>query len=371
MEKTAFPSKYKNRMDAAALAFDWRNPRLDALSRKAQDLLWQFNPRLAMRMEIGRFDARDVFDAGESLWFARQLEYMRPGLFEVLYPELKGKQIIPVNNSVHPGAEVYTYRAFDKTGKAIVISDYSKGSPRSDVKGLESTQVIRGITTSYGYNMQELRAAMLAQLPLDVRKAMAARDLVERTLDNLIFYGDAASGLSGFVNLSTGTTSFTVANGGTSGTKLWRTKTPDEIAADMHGVVNAVVTNTLEVEQPDTLVLPLKAYAIAASRRMADGSNQTVLDFFLKTSPFCKQVIPTHKLDYAQRANWTGTSGRMVALKQDPMKLEAIIPQEFEQLPPQMDGFETVTICHARSGGVVAYYPASIAYGDGITDGSD
>ena len=27
-----------------------------------------------------------------------------------------------------------------------------------------------------------------------------------------------------------------------------------------------------------------------------------------------------------------------------------------------------MTICHARSGGVVAYYPAAVAYGDGITD---
>ena len=78
-------------------------------------------------------------------------------------------------------------------------------------------------------------------------------------------------------------------------------------------------------------------------------------------------MIPTFKLDYANRAAWSGSSGRMVALRQDPMKLEAIIPQEFEQLPPQMEDFETKTICHARTGGVVAYYPASISYGDGIS----
>ena len=368
MDKHAFPERHTNRMDALARSFDWRNPRLDSLSAKSRQLLWQFNPRLAMSLDLGRIDAAEVMDAGESLWFARQLEFIRPGLFEVLYPELKGKQIIPVNNTVHPGAEQYTYRAYDRVGEAIVMSDYTRLSPRSDVKGLESTQVIRGLTTSYGYNMQEMRAAMLAQLPLDVRKAMAARDLMERKLDDVIFFGDAASGLSGFANLSSGTTSYTVPNGNVSGTKVWRTKTPDEIVSDMHGIISAVVTGTLEVEQPDTLVLPLAAYVIASTRRMGDGSNQTILDYFLKSSPYCKQVIPTFKLDYANRTNWSGSAGRMVALKQDPMKIEAIIPQEFEQLPPQQDGFEVMTICHARSGGVVAYYPAAVAYGDGITD---
>src|SRR5262249_19550617 len=110
------------------------------------------------------------FDAGESIFFARQLEYIRPGLFEVLYPDLIGKKIVPVNNSVNTGAEEYTYRAYDRTGKAIVIKNYSQQSPRVDVQGKESTAQIRGLTDSYGYNLQELRAAMYAQLPLDVRK---------------------------------------------------------------------------------------------------------------------------------------------------------------------------------------------------------
>lgn len=362
-----FPESRRARMDHAARSFDWRNPRLDALSPRARQLLWDFKPQLAMQLETGRVDAVSVMDAGESLWFARQLEYIRPGLFEIQYPELKGKQIVPVNSVVAPGAEQYTYRAFDHVGEAIVMSDYTKVSPRSDVSGKESTQVIRGLTTSYGYNLQEMRAAMLAQLPLDVRKAMAARDLMERKLDDVIFFGDGSSGLSGFCNLSSGTTSYTVANGNVSGNQLWLTKSPDEIAQDMHGIINNVVTQTLEVEQPDTLCMGLVPYGYISTRRMSDGSNQTILDFFLRTSPHCKQVIPTFKLDYANRAAWSGSSGRMVALRQDPMKLEAIIPQEFEQLPPQMEGFETKTICHARTGGVVAYFPASISYGDGIS----
>lgn len=309
-------------------------------------------------------------DAGESVFFARQLEYMRPGLFEVLYPDLIAKKIIPVNNGVDPGAEQYTYRAYDRTGKAIVIKNYSEQAPRVDVKGIESVTQIRGLADSYGYNLQELRAAMFAQLPLDVRKAMAARDVMERLIDDIGFYGDTASGLTGLANL---------ANAGTytvpvvAGSALWRSKSADQIAADMHGICNYVVKNSLGIEQPDTLALPLAAFTIVATKRMGDGSNQTVLDYFLKTSPYCKKVVPSYKLDAANHSLWSNSStqGRMIAYRQDPMKLELVIPQEFEQLPPDKVGFEYVTVCHARCAGVVGYYPASIAYGDGITDGSD
>ena len=376
--KPAFPAERLAKMAELSRAFkrdSWDGAavrrdalRLDGLSDEARNLLAAFNPLAAMQIELGKVSR---VDAGESLWFARQLEYIRPGLLEVRYPELKGKQIVPVNNTVDPGSESYTYRSTDMFGEVLVTSDYSRQTPRSDVKGGEATQVIRALTTSYGYNMQEMRAAIKAGLPLDVRKAMAARSNMERKLDDVIFFGDAASSLKGFANLSSGTTSYTVANGNASGNQLWRTKSADEIAADMHGLVAKIVSVSLEIFQPDTLVVPLRGYAIISTRRMAQGSNQTILDYFLSTNPYVKNVVPTHKLDYANRAKWSGSSGRMVALRSDPMVLEAVIPQEFEQLPPQMEGFETLTLCHARTAGVVAYYPPAIAYGDGITDSSD
>jgi hypothetical protein len=43
----------------------------------------------------------------------------------------------------------------------------------------------------YGYTMQELRAAMMAQMPLDVRKAMAARYALALLTDEVFWYGHA------------------------------------------------------------------------------------------------------------------------------------------------------------------------------------
>src|SRR6185503_17187888 len=177
-------------------------------------------------------------DAAESIWFARQLEYIRPGLLEVLYPRLEAKSLIPVDSSMGAGATQWTYRAFDKVGLAALVEDYSMDPPRADVLGKESTVNIRPYGIMYGYNFQELKAGMMANLPLDVRKAMAARYAMELKIDQILFYGDSSAGLLGLLT-QTGTTSFTVPNGA-SGSTLWANKSADEIAADMHNFVNNV-----------------------------------------------------------------------------------------------------------------------------------
>ena len=346
-----FSQERINKMRTISQAYDPRVPRnvrVDSLTENQIHLLQGIAHR----------------DASESIWFARQLEYIRPGLIDVLYPQLNGRSLVPIESSMGPGASQWTYRFFDKVGQAALVDDYAMDPPRADVKGEEASQTIKPYGVMYGYNFQELKAGMMAQLPLDVRKAMAARYAMERKIDEIIFYGDTAGGLKGLLTL-TGTTAWTVANGA-KGTKLWTDKTPDEIVRDMHDFANNVVSTSFGVYQPTTLVLPLRAHQIASTTRMGDGSNETVLSFFQKTSPYIQEIIPSYRLNYSQRANWGGTSARMMCFEKTPVRLVFLLPVEFEQLPPQQEGYEYKTLCHARIGGVVPLHPACISYGDGI-----
>jgi hypothetical protein len=56
----------------------------------------------------------------------------------------------------------------------------------------------------------------------------------------------------------------------------------------------------------------------------------------------------------------------MMIYRKDPDALVLIVPQEFEQFPPEQRGMEFITACHLRTGGVVSFYPLSISYGDTI-----
>lgn len=305
----------------------------------------------------------DNMDASENAFFSRQLEYIRAKAFEVQYAPLLGFQLVPPKTDLHPGAEQYTYRVFDKVGRAMISSDASEKGPRVDVKGFETTQLIRSLKDSYGYSIQEARNAMMAQNDLPLRKASAARTQIATLMDDIILRGDTASGLQGLFTLSN-TDTFNVPNGG-AGSPLWTTKTPDEIVQDMHGMVFQVEQNTMTVERCDTLVLPLERKGLVSSTRMGDGSNQTILSHFLETNGSVKNVFFSQKLNSTAGSSW-GASGRAVAFKRDSEKLEAIIPVEFEQLAPQYDGYEVLTHCHARLGGTVAYFPKSIIYATGI-----
>jgi hypothetical protein len=310
-----------------------------------------------------RFDAavQGKMDAAESAYIARQLEFMRQGVLEVQYPELKGSRLVPVDTAIDPGAASYTYQVSDHVGKALVTSDLATEPPRADVKGSESNQVIRSIIIAYGYSIQEARAAMFAKTPLIPRKAMAARDIMERTIDDIWFLGDLVMGLKGLLNQSS-TTTYTIP-AGAGGTKAWDSgKTPDEIIADMNAAVNKVVSDSKEVFQPDTMLLPLSTYTYISTRRMGDGDSSTILQHFLKNSPYVKTVEATHKLE--SNSGWTGKRG--MCYRKDPNFIAGLLPQPFEQLPPQATAYELITPCHARCGGVVVYQPKAICYFDEI-----
>lgn len=300
------------------------------------------------------------FDASESAFLSKQLEQVRAKSYDVKYANLIGRQLVPVDNSVSPGAEVVTYYQYDMVGMAKIIADYADDLPRADVKAKEFSSRVRGIGSAYGYSMQEVRAAQLAGLPLEQRKANAARRAIEQTIEKIAQTGDATYGLLGLLNQPNASV-YTIPNG-ISGFSDWARKTPDEIAADIHGAINSIYANTLGVEQADTCVLPLEQYTLITTKRMGDGSDTTIAEYVLKSSPYLKSIVPWYALNSAGAAS----TDRMLVYRRDPDALQLIIPQEFEQFPPQQEGLEVITPCHARCGGVVVYYPLSMAYADGI-----
>lgn len=304
---------------------------------------------------------RATLDAAESAFFARQLEYIATRTYDQKFPPLKARRYLPVNNQVDNGAAVYTFRAFSQFGIAHIIASYADDLPRADVKGQEFSVQISGLGSAYGYNIQEVRGAQRAGLDLDAKKAMAARRAIEVLIDQMGFAGDGKTNAMGLSNIPNAG-SFTVPAGGSGGTQ-WSTKTPLEILADLNGIENKIVQDTNENEIPDTLLLPLAQYQLIATVPMsASIPTVTILEYFLRTSQYVKNVDVWNKLKGAA----SDGGDMMVCYRRDPDALELIIPQEFEQFPPQQENLEWVVPCHARCAGVVAYYPLSISTGSDI-----
>lgn len=298
------------------------------------------------------------YDASENIFLRRELENVRAIAYDLKFPDNKGRLFVPVDHSVNTGAETTTFNTMESFGKALLAGGYSTEAPRVDVKLTDETLRIWPIIAAYGFSIQEVRNSIMSGRSLPQLKANASRVVVEQEIDQILLLGDSDFSITGLFTMTTNT-DHTIVNGAAA-SKLWSTKTTDEVVADMHGIVNQVVEDTLDIEHPNTLILPLTAFNFVMQTRMGDGSDDSILSHFRKTNVHIKSVESSTQLE--SNSAWTGR--QMVAYTKDAQHLQGVIPQEYEQLPPEAKGLETVVTCHARIGGVEVYYPKSVCYAD-------
>lgn len=302
-------------------------------------------------------------DANESALFYRALNFVMGRVYEIRYPNLKARQLIPVNTSIPAGAETVTYDQYDVVGMAKIVANYADDIPRVDLKGQEFVGRIRSAADAYGYSLQEVRAAALQGLPLATRKADVAKRALLQLENKIAFKGDASHGLQGMIN-APNISSVTLPADGTGSATTFASKTPSQILRDLNAAPNFIVTSTFEVETADTLLLPLAQYLYIASTPFStvgyDGT--TILQMFLRNSTYIKTVESLPELKGAG----AGATDRMIAYRKDPIALELLIPQDFEQLEVDQRNLEFVVPCHMRVAGVAVYLPLSVCYADGI-----
>jgi len=309
-----------------------------------------------------KFQTFKNLDANEGVFFQRQLEHIKAKTYDIKYPTLKIAEgmIVPQSFEADSGAQSITYRQYDQVGVAKLIANYADDLPRADVKGIEVTVPVKGIGESFGYNIQEIRAAAKAGFPLTPKKANAARRAVMQKLEAIGFSGDTATGLVGF-NGNANATEVTLPADGTGASTTFASKTAAQIIRDLNAMASAIVDATLGVEIPDTLLLPIAQYSDIATRQLTN-TEVTVLQFFLKNSPYIKSVGWLNQL----KTGGAGSTTRMIAYRRDPDALTLEIPQNYEQLAPQERNLEYVVPCHMRTGGVIFYYPLAMAFADGL-----
>lgn len=312
-------------------------------------------------MPTVKYDAYNL-DANESAFFKKELEMVKSGTYDTKYKPNKILTIIPISNEASPAVAEITWRSFSRVGVAKMVSDYATDFPRVDIYGVEYSVKPKGIGSAYGYSIEEIRRAQMAGLSLETRRASAARRAIEDKMATIALTGDTATNLRGFISSTDIMTEYTVASGGTGGTKTWSTKTSELILADMHGIVHGVVNSTNGIETPDTLLLPLEQYNLISTKRLGDGSDETVMSYFLKTNQYIKRIEWLNELTDAGGAG----EDRMIAFVNDPEHLTLEIPLMFEQYEADKKGMSYEVPCYAKCAGLIFYYPASASYADSI-----
>ena len=302
-------------------------------------------------------------DADESVFFARELESVKSKTYDIKYAGLQARTIIPVSFEAGPGADTIKYEQWDQVGVAKIVSNYATDIPRVDVKAKEFRSPVKSLADSYGYSIQDVRSAKQAGKPLEARKAAAAKRGILQAEHAIAMFGNADHGLQGLLS-HPNVPVVVIPADGTGASKKFSTKTADKIIRDINSIVNAPINNTKGVEIPDTMLFPVDVYTLISSTPWSATANSdtTILEFVKKANPHIKEwgMLPDLK-----DAGGAGVD-QALCYRRDPNALTLEIPQDFEQFAPQEKGLAFEIPCHSRCGGVIIYYPLSLAKADSV-----
>ncbi len=312
-----------------------------------------------------RFDGME--DA--SIFFARELDYIKTKTYDRLYPDFNALKLFPSSSEADPGAETITFYSYDRSGVAKIIQNYATDLPRVDTKGIPSTAHVKSLGDSYGYSVQEMRASRYAGKSLDVRRGANAKDAIDRLANIIAWAGDEANNLMGVLSPTNDVPLFTLPMNSAGTSTKWVDKTPQEVLADVNAMQAYTATLTKSIEKPDTLALPTDAFLYLANTPMVIGGTPvaaSILKWILDNSPRLKEIVEAPELNADSGITPYAGQGVAFMFSRDPDKFTIENPLPFYQHPAQPSGLEFVVPCEARTAGAIIYYPMSMLIAPGV-----
>lgn len=310
------------------------------------------------------------FDSAEdaSVFFARELDYIKAKSYDKIYPEFTALNHFPITHEVPEGAETTTYYSYEKTGMAAIINNYATDLPRADVKGEPTTAYIKSIGNSYGYSVQEMRASRLAGKSLDTRKAESAKYQIERTINTIAWAGNKEHKIMGVLSPDNNIPLYTLSQVDVDGLGKrteFKYKTATQILEDINGMFAYQAAITMDVERADTLALPSSVF-IDISTRQIPNTGYTVKKFLLENAPYLNDIISAPELEGKSKETNPLGANAMFLFTNDPDKFSLEIPMEYYQYPLQPENLEVKVPCESRVAGIIMYYPLSALIAVGV-----
>lgn len=314
----------------------------------------------------------------EGVFFQRQLEYIQAQSYDVLYPELKARTTFALNTEGGEGINQITYRSYDKRGEAQVIAGKATDLPRADISGKEYTIDVKTIGNAYGYSRQEIAAARLTGMPLDARKAEAARRAYEERVNQLIWFGDADNKLGGLFGGPVGGPWSTIPNamvagaaGGTNSPVWGVDKTPDEVIADLTDACADMYADTKMLHKPDTILMSVSKYHYIMNTPRSIHSDTSILNWFLANNAFItssSQIIPINEMAgvFGAVPGPAGGSEGFVVMQNSIDNVRVREPFPYIHLPVQYKGLEFEINCYGRFASLEIIRPQAISFRYGI-----
>lgn len=302
------------------------------------------------------------FDAQAATSFLiSQRAHIETEVNRTVYPDIQYPDLIPVDTSANPFTQTVVYYSADIFGKAEWINGNADDIP---IAGSERSKFQTSVYTAaigYGYGWEEMNQAMRDGISLSAEDAIAARRAYEEMVDAVALTGDTSKGFKGIMNY-TGITTVAATTGN------WATATDAQIMADINTMLTGQAQATKYTSIADTLLLPIEAMTLLATRRLGDTTTSLlawILDYNVYTVMTGRRLT-VRTLRGLETAGAAGVR-RAIAYRRDPQVLKMHIPMPHRFFPVFQDGpLHWVVPGVFRLGGLDIRRPNEVRYMDGI-----
>lgn len=268
-------------------------------------------------------------------------------------PAIRYAQDIPVDTTPNAYASSVTFFTQDAVGRAKYINGHGDDIPLANIRrGVHEV----GIDTAgigYMFSLIEIGQAQMLGINLPSEGAMAARVAFEQFVDEVAYVGNATAGTTGLFN--------NAEVEQIAAAVVWNTATPDQILGDVNGALVAAYTQTNGMQLPNTLRMPIEAYAILATRKMSDYDNTTILEHVRRNNLYT--ATTGQPLDIL---GTTRLTDKLVAYQKAPDVLKMYMPQPLTFIAPQPRNLEIYVPGWFRFSPVNIRKPSAIKYVTGI-----
>lgn len=310
-------------------------------------------------------------NAGEGDFLQRDLELLDPRQFKTLYSDHNyWKSLFPMVDDNMPGMQTYRYQMDDYTGKAALISDGATDVPMANAKAKWYSKDAYSIAQGYQFTVQELRAHIYGNQPLESRKINAALQGFDRAMRDIAL--NAGTSLTGgvadfdpIINHPNVSNTVVATSTGANVTFAAKIAAGEQLAVifdigDMISDANVASQDRFFNEmQPGIIAMPLSQYNLISRTTLstANASNISIKRYCEENIDGLEKIVPL--LDLAGQG--TGATDLMVAWINNPEYLEVRNTMPITWQPMQQQGFNFKFIADMRTVGfVLRYAPAMI-----------
>ena len=311
-----------------------------------------------------------------------QMVHYEPGVYMKQYPFVQYRRLVPVSTEADEWSQTIVHYTSDGVGEVAWQASQAVDVPLVDINRGQFAVKVTMAAIGYRWDHEELVAAERIGYNLNGDKASFCRERVEKFIDNIVLYGDTDRGWDGLINNSVLTR--TEAGQGTNETftvaadRYWSNRDEDAVMEEINALLTGVYVDSLQVEMADTLIMPISASTMLATRRISDTSI-SMMTYLRENNVYTMEtgqplrIITCRGIENAATvgtgtANVEANSGRVLAYRMDNDVLKLHYPMPHMFMPArEVSDFVYQINSYFRLGGLEIRRPGAMRYLDGVS----